>query len=238
MADLHLSGSDAVDKPMEVFGKRWTGHTEKIIKNWRAVVGEEDTVIVPGDISWALETADVLPDLRLIDSLPGKKFLGKGNHDYWWATMAKLTRLCADNELSSISFLYNSGAVIEDFAVAGTRGWWSDVSLPGVPDGVNSEKITLREAGRLRSSLAEAVRLDGEDGRERLVFLHFPPVWSGIVCRPIVDVLHEYGVRRCYFGHIHGQYTVPSVFTFEDISFSLISADYLNFAPRPILPEY
>ena len=81
IADLHLSGS--VDKPMDVFGSRWKDHTEKIVKNWRAIVNEDDTVVIPGDISWAMNLREALPDLLLIDSLPGKKIIGKGNHDFW-----------------------------------------------------------------------------------------------------------------------------------------------------------
>ena len=122
IADLHLSLS--VNKPMDKFGSRWTNYTEKIEKRWRAVVGPDDTVIVPGDISWAIDLDQALADLSFIHALPGKKILGKGNHDYWWSTIRKMESFIVQNNLSSIRFLQNNAFVVEDYIVTGTRGWY------------------------------------------------------------------------------------------------------------------
>lgn len=234
MADLHLSASSG--KPMDKFGSRWNMHTEKIVKRWSAVVDDGDTVIVPGDISWAMSLDEALEDLRLIDSLPGKKLLGKGNHDYWWATVTKMRDFLAKNGLSTIDFLYNNAVTVEDYVVCGTRGWYVEKRLQNTTENVDYDKIVAREVLRLRMSLDEAVRLRGDSAREILSYMHFPPVFGSFVCRELVDVLTEYGIRHCYYGHIHGNYTVPRTVEFDGISFTLISADYLDFVPMITMP--
>ena len=226
IADLHLSTS--VAKPMDIFGYRWQGYTEKI---WCALVGEDDTVVVPGDISWAMSLGDALSDFRFIDDLPGKKILGKGNHDFWWTTVTKMRSYLSENGIGSIDFLYNNAFLVEDYVICGSRGWLQNTS-----DEVDYKKIVLREAARLEISLTEAARLS-ENGRfPILCYFHFPPVFNSFVCREIVDVLHAFGVKHCYFGHIHGNYTIPRTIDFEGISFTMIAADYLNFVPMITMP--
>lgn len=238
IADLHLSTAEETNKSMEVFGNRWNGYMEKLEKNWRAVVEPEDSVVIPGDISWALSLPEAKSDLHFIDSLPGHKYISKGNHDFWWSTAAKMDKLFREEGITSISLLANNAWVCEDFILCGTRGWYQDESCGNMPEGTDYEKLVARETIRLELSLACGKKLAGEHpGLETLAFFHFPPVWKGVVCRPFVDLLRDYGVRRCFFGHIHGNYTVPPVYTEAGISFSLIAADYLNFAPRPILPD-
>ncbi len=241
IADLHLSLSDA-DKSMEIFGRRWTDYIEKLKKNWSAVVEESDTVVIPGDVSWGFSLDSATEDLAFLASLPGHKILGKGNHDFWWATIKKNEAFFKEHGFQNFSFFQNNAFLCEDFILTGTRGWFADPSSDNIPDDTDYEKLTNREAGRLRLSLeaGEALRrsLPECETRETLVFLHFPPVWNGIACRPIIDVLKEFSVTRVFFGHVHGNYTVPSSFVFEDITFSLISADFLNFCPRPILPSH
>jgi len=234
IADLHLSHS--ADKPMDIFGSRWAGYTEKIAKNWRAVVNDDDTVIVPGDISWAMSLEEAAEDFAFIDSLPGKKLIGKGNHDYWWATMAKMHAFTEAHGFSTVDFLYNNAFVCEDFIVCGTRGWYVEERMQNARENADYEKIVAREAARLELSLKEAEALRADSGREILVYMHFPPVFRGFVCRELVDVLHAHSVRRCYFGHIHGVYGVPRTSDFEGISMTLISADFLNFVPMITLP--
>ncbi len=234
IADLHLSESG--DHPMDVFGSRWQGYTEKICKNWRAVVTDADTVILPGDISWAMNLAAVEADFALLDSLPGKKLLGKGNHDFWWETATKLGRFFEQNGFKTLSILYNNAYVVENLIVCGTRGWFLEEEKQQTVGEVDFAKIRNREVSRLKLSLQAAAALQaGENaGLEIVVFLHFPPVWNGEVCREIVDLLHEFGVRRCYCGHIHGIYNVPAKECFEDIEFHLISSDFLQFIPRRV----
>ena len=204
---------------MDIFGYRWQGYTEKIKKRWCALVGEDDTVVVPGDISWAMSLGDALSDFRFIDDLPGKKILGKGNHG-----------------IGSIDFLYNNAFLVEDYVICGSRGWYVEERLQNTSDEVDYKKIVLREAARLEISLTEAARLS-ESGRfPILCYFHFPPVFNSFVCREIVDVLHAFGVKHCYFGHIHGNYTIPRTIDFEGISFTMIAADYLNFVPMITMP--
>ena len=234
IADLHLSGS--VDKPMDVFGARWKDHTEKIVKNWRAVVGDGDTVVVPGDISWAMNLSEALPDLKLIDSLPGRKLIGKGNHDFWWETVTKMTKFLDDNGITTISFLHNNAYETEDFIVCGSRGWYVEEKMQNTVGDVDYTKIVNREAGRLETAVKKAVELREKCGKEILVYLHFPPVYNGFICREIIDVLHRHELKRLYFGHIHGNYTMPRTTEFEGISMTVISADYLNFVPMITLP--
>lgn len=230
MADTHLSLS--TDKPMDIFGPRWKNHHAKIEKNWRELVTDADTVVVPGDISWAMNLEEARADLAFLDALPGQKIIGRGNHDYWWDTMRKMQSFLERNSLRTIRLLYNNAYRADGFIVCGSRGWYNDQkSAPGDTD---YDKIVAREAGRIALSLEQASRLGPE---EKLVFLHFPPVFKSYVCREIVDVLHRYGIRRCYYGHIHTSYELPPSAVFEGIECVITSADYLNFVPLRIFPR-
>ena len=238
IADLHLSTHEATNKPMEIFGKRWADYTNRIEKSWRHLVTDEDTVIVPGDISWALSLDEALSDLKFIDSLPGKKILGKGNHDFWWCTMKKHREFMEKNNIKTIQFLFNNAYELDNFIIAGSRGWFHDENATGVPDNTDFMKLVNREGQRLRLSLNEAMKLkENAPDKEIIVFMHFPPHWSGKSSDNIIEVLREFNIKRVYFGHIHGVYSLPSSFVGEDIKMTLISADYLEFIPKIILPE-
>ncbi|MBQ7347964.1 MAG: metallophosphoesterase [Clostridia bacterium] len=236
IADLHLSSDGS--KSMEKFGARWTDYMNKLRRNWTAVVASEDTVIVPGDISWALKLEEAREDLLFLNSLPGQKLIGKGNHDFWWSTNAKMTAMMEQNHIQTIRMIYNNAYLLEDCIVCGTRGWFVEENQQHTVGNADYARIVNREVIRLRLSLEEAVKLRNADGRALpiLVFLHFPPVWNGFVCREMVDVLHEYHISTCYFGHIHGAYYAPRTTVFEEIEFVLTSADALNFTPMPIYP--
>lgn len=235
IADLHLSLSEKTNKPMEVFGQNWANHAERIKKYWSAVVCEEDTVVIPGDISWAMKLEEAYDDLKFIDSLPGTKIISKGNHDFWWSTAGKIESFFADNEIKTVKLLHNNAHKLDDCIVCGTRGWFYDEKQQNVINETDFEKIVARESMRLEASLKMAKELQGDDANiPILVFLHFPPVWNGFECRPIIDVMHKYNITRCYFGHIHGSYFVPKTTEFEGISMTLTAADYLKFAPMPI----
>ena len=236
IADLHLSTNQETDKPMSVFGKRWTDHTEKIIRNWKAIVTDDDTVIIPGDISWALTLEEAVSDLQLIDSLPGKKLLSKGNHDYWWTTAKKIRECFEAKNITTIDILYNNAHRVGDIIVAGTRGWYNDGSLK-MPPNTDYDKLVNRENERLKFSLNAAKELCEENSSiKTVVFFHFPPARAGFVCRPFIETLKEHGINECYYGHIHGDYLSPQTTHFEGISMTLISADYLNFVPFKINP--
>lgn len=220
IADLHLSlGSD---KPMDVFGGKWKNYVEKIKDGWYEAVSPEDTVVLIGDISWAQTFEQLLPDFALLESLPGRKIIIKGNHDYWWGTLTKLEAFLAQNHLETISFLFNNAYRVGDISVCGTRGW--DIfSATG-----HDEKIRHREAGRLRASLDHAAVLGGEP----VVFIHYPPVSERSRGDEMLDIIREYGVRRCYYGHIHSG-GLGRAFLGEKygVTYRIASADVVDFKP-------
>ncbi len=235
IADLHLSG--AVDKPMDVFGSRWSDHTAKIVKRWKSVVTDSDTVVIPGDISWGMTLNDALPDFKLIDSLPGKKIIGKGNHDFWWETVTKMKRFFDENGIETISFLYNNAHETDDFIICGTRGWYVEERLQNTVGDVDYTKIVQREALRLEASIKEAEKISETCGEKPiLAYFHFPPVFNGFICRELIDILKAHMIKHVYYGHIHGVYNVPKTFEFEGMEFTIVSADYLNFVPMITAP--
>ena len=236
IGDSHLSLS--TEKPMDVFGSRWTGQVEKFKKGWESRVKPEDTVVLAGDISWAMTTEEAKADFDFIEALPGKKIILKGNHDYWWQTMAKLDAFIAANEYKTIQFLHNNAYETEDFIICGSRGWYTDDKTAPIR-GADAAKIVAREVQRISVSLTagtklrDAARERGEE-KEILCFLHFPPIFKGYICDEIILELYRKGVERCYFGHIHGKYDSAKVISYSDIDFYLISAEYLLFEPLKI----
>lgn len=233
ISDLHLSIENE-SKSMSFFGNRWLDYAEKIEKNWKKIVASDDTVIIPGDISWASSMNEALTDLKFLDSLPGKKILSKGNHDFWWSTVTKINSFFAENSIDSISILYNGAMEIEDFIITGTRGWFSEPSLQNTVQKTDYNKIINREAIRLNIALTEAKKLQEQSGKEIIAFFHFPPLWKDFCDDNTFDMLIDANVKRCYFGHIHGCYGLPEKTTYRDIELSMISADYLNFTPKLI----
>lgn len=226
LSDTHLSLT--TEKPMGIFGSRWRDHDKKIEAEWNRLVTEKDTVVVGGDISWGISLAEAAEDLLFLDRLPGQKILLKGNHDYWWTTMKKVEDFFAEKGITTIRLLQNNSFLCEGCALCGTRGWYSDAA--NAPEESDYKKIVAREAARLKLSLDSV----SNPTPEKVVFMHFPPYFENYVCRPLIDLLHEYHVTRCYFGHIHGVYAVAPATLFEGIEFHLVSADFLNFAPKRI----
>lgn len=222
IADTHLSLS--TDKPMDIFGG-WQDYMQRLEKNWKALVSDEDTVVIAGDISWAMSLEGALEDFKFLNGLPGKKLIFKGNHDYWWSTMRKMEKFLEDNELNTLKIMHNSAVRVGDYAVCGSRGWFFDAEED--PD----NKVLLREAGRVRRSIEAAKGIGGEP----IVFLHYPPLTQNLVCNEIVSVLKETGVKRCYYGHLHGKSTLNAfIGEKEGINFNIISGDYLKFCPKLI----
>ena len=230
LADTHLSL--AVSKPMDIFGSRWDNYTQKLIDGWKSTVSEDDTVVMPGDISWGINLEEAADDMRLIDSLPGRKLIGKGNHDYWWTGVSKMEKWLAECGVTTIDFLYNNAFAVEDMNICGCRGWYVDKN--NNPKGVDYAKIIAREAIRLELSLSAADRLNEKSGvrRENVVFMHFPPYFVNYRCGELIDVMHRHGVTLCFYGHFHGMYDLPQVTEDEGIEYVLISGDYLDFLPQ------
>ena len=232
IADLHLPGKEGEKKSMEVFGPRWIGGNDKLKKNWNAIIRSDDTVIIPGDISWAMTLEEAYNDFSMLNSLPGVKIIGKGNHDFWWTTATKMNKFFNDNHFDSLKILYNNSFAIGNVLICGSRGWFAEESNQKTIGDVSWTKITARETMRLKMSLES----NNSTGMERIVFLHFPPVWGNSVCNDIIELLHTQNVTKCYYGHIHGMYSSEANFVYEGIRFELISADYLDFCPKKIIP--
>lgn len=190
IGDTHLSLSS--DKPMDVFGGGWTGYVEKL-REGLSVLEPGDTVVLCGDLSWGMSLEEARRDFAFLSSFPGRKLLLKGNHDYWWTTAAKMDRFFQENGFSSFQLLHNNSHLYGDIALCGTRGWFYEEERGG-----HSAKIFNREPIRLEASLKAA----GE--REKYCFLHYPPLYQGYRCQEILDLLHRYGVTRCFYGHLHG----------------------------------
>ena len=223
IADLHLPFG--ADKPMDIFNG-WQNHVQRLEENWRKTVTEEDTVVIPGDISWALTLEQAKKDFEFIHNLPGKKIISRGNHDYWFSTRTKAEKALKEWGFDSISILFNNAFVFGDTCICGTRGWVNEIG-----ESVD-KKVLEREAGRLRLSLDEGVKT----GKEIIVFLHYPPVYGVNECYEILDVLHAYGIKTCYYGHLHGSSRRYAIGGERDgIYYELISADHLGFVPKQLL---
>lgn len=224
IGDTHLSL--AADKPMDVFGGGWEGYVDKLREGFSTVT-EEDTVVLCGDLSWGMSLEEAEPDFAFLNALPGQKWLLKGNHDYWWNTAAKMERFFREHELTTMEILHNNCKFYGELALCGTRGWFYELDNQGT----HNEKVLLREIGRLESSLKAA----GE--HEKLVFLHYPPLYQGYRCQEIIDLMKRYGVTRCYYGHLHGGSHRLAVSGDQDgVEYHLVAADYLGFKPELILP--
>ena len=230
IADTHLSLT--VPKQMDVFGRRWIDYTEKLQAGWNAVVTPEDTVVVPGDISWGLNLEEAAEDLRFLDRLNGKKIIGKGNHDLWWQSEKKLTEFFEREGLKTLSLLHNNAYYVEGKRICGSRGWFYDPK--NSPVGADPEKIAAREVIRTSLSIEAALKLEAPADSEMIAFFHFPPVCREYVSEGLVSLLKQHGIRRCYYGHLHNAYEMPPRFFYEGIEMTIISADYLNFVPLKI----
>jgi len=219
IGDLHLSFE--ADKPMDVFGRNWIGYVDKL-RAGLSRIGPEDTTVLLGDLSWSMDLEHARADFAFINAIPGRKIILKGNHDYWWTTATKFYKFCAEQGFSELWVLNNTFYEYGALAICGTRGWFFEEEKGSAHD----EKILNRELIRLESSLRAA------GAREKICFLHYPPVYRGYRCQPILDLLHRYGVRQCWYGHLHAESCRLAVTgDFEGIDFRLVSADYVNFAP-------
>lgn len=239
IGDLHLSF--ASDKPMDIFGAQWENHAERIRKWWESTVAEEDIVIINGDISWALKTEDAVPDLIFVNNLPGRKVIMKGNHELWWTSLTKLDSLKRLHNLDKIEFMYNNSIYIQEknVIICGTRGWKS----PGDADFSEADaKILRREAMRFEMSVNDGIGKTENISRQptnMIAIFHYPPFCFSKrdTDGEMLAEIHKYGIKRCYFGHIHGlsnaKYDengdVLPVWKNGDTEFYLTSCDYLDF---------
>lgn len=220
IGDLHLSFG--TDKPMDVFGGVWQNYVEKL-KEGLSIISPEDTTVLLGDLSWALDLSGAREDFSFIHQIPGRKIILKGNHDYWWSTAKKFYAFCQENDFSQMFILNNNFYEYEDIAICGTRGWFFEEEAAA---GSHNDKIFKRELIRLESSLKQG------QGREIYCFLHYPPRYRGYECPEILELLKAYGVTMCCYGHLHGEsHKLAIEGVFDGVDFRLCAADYLRFHP-------
>ncbi|MBQ7002404.1 MAG: metallophosphoesterase [Oscillospiraceae bacterium] len=224
LGDTHLSFG-VPEKPMDIFSG-WANYQQLLEENWRRVIQPEDTIVLAGDLSWGMNLEEAKADFAFLQSLPGTKIILKGNHDYWWNSMKKMTGFFEENGFDSLHILHNNCYPYEGYGICGTRGW---VNMPGE---AQDAKILAREQQRLQVSLQAAV----DQNLTPIVFLHYPPIFWSNRNEPMLEVMHAYGVRDCYYGHLHGKSHNRAVKGEEDgIHYHLISGDYLQFMPEKVL---
>lgn len=227
IGDLHLPLG--IDKPMDIFGSRWKNYVERLRENWQSTVGDNDTVVIPGDFSWATYIEQSERDFDFLESLNGTKIIIKGNHDYWWTTMSKMNEFKDSRGYSSVKFLHNNSFEADGISICGTRGWL----YPGFVGFVNEdERYYAREVMRLEASLKRA------QTDKIYVFTHYPPTSRAGEMNEFIEVMKKYNVKKCFYGHLHGAShgnIVPEII--DDIEFSLVSSDYLGFMPKCVEEE-
>lgn len=220
IGDLHLPGGD--EKPMDIFGSHWDGHFQRISEDWRSRVRDEDTVLIPGDISWAMQLRDALPDLEVINSLPGSKIILKGNHDYWWNTLSQVKSALP----KGMTAIQHSAVDAGEAVVCGTRGW----TLPtaDTPLSAEDQRIFNREVLRLEMALQAAMKIRGD--KPLVVMMHYPPLYDLERDTEFTRLLQRYPVTTVVYGHLHGAgIRVGFNGVWEGINYRLISCDSLGF---------
>lgn len=223
IGDLHLCLG--ADKPMDVFGGAWVGYMDKL-RAGLSVIRPQDTTVLLGDLSWALDLAGGQADFAFINEIPGRKIILKGNHDYWWSTAAKFYRFCEEQGYSDQWILNNNCYFYGDVALCGTRGWFYEEEKHTPHDA----KVFRRELMRLEASLKAA------GTRQKLCFLHYPPKYRGYECPEIIDLLRQYQVSDCFYGHLHADSHKLAVQGEADgMRYHMVSADWLNFQPYRVM---
>ena len=221
IGDLHLSLSG--NKSMEVFCEPWRDYVKRL-ENAFSALTDADTIVLAGDISWGMSMAEAEADFRFLDGLPGRKLIVKGNHDFWWTTVSSMKRSFETWGFRSLEFLHNNCAFYGEYALCGTRGWFQEETQKS-----HDAKVLHRELMRLETSLKAA------GDHPILCFLHYPPLYQGYSCPEILELLRQYHVQRCYYGHLHGPAIRRAIDGIQgETEFSLISADYLGFVPKKI----
>ncbi len=199
IGDLHLSFHEK--KPMDIFGDHWENHEEKVKKDWKEKVKPEDLVILPGDFSWSTYLKDTFEDFQYLNDLPGQKLLLKGNHDYWWTTITRMKSYLKENNFNNIDFLHNNAYEYKNKIIVGTRGWTQT-------EDSEDKRLVQREIQRLELSIIDGLHKYGEE-KEKIAIMHYPPIThSNLIHKeenPFVKTMKNYGIQKCYYGHLHGE---------------------------------
>ena len=226
IGDLHLAIGNP-SKKMDIF-TGWENYEERLERNWNKLVDKDDTVVIAGDVSWAMKLEECHNDFEFLNNLNGRKIFVKGNHDLWWSTTKKVNTYFDEKQFGTLEILFNDCKTYEDINICGTRGW---MFMDSNATEAEHQKIVSRETGRLKLSLEKA-----DKNKETIVFFHYPPVYQEFVIEPFIELLKEYNVTKCYYGHIHAKgcnYAFNGVY--EGIKFQLISADFMKFCPLFII---
>jgi hypothetical protein len=225
ISDLHLDSIK--EKPMDIFGKNWENHDLRIYEDWLQKVTQDDIVLMPGDISWAISLKEAEPDLRAIDHLPGRKVISKGNHDYWWTSLKKMKSF----ELDSILFLHNNCFQTDDFVVFGTRGW---LTQDGDDFKAEDHKIVKRELIRLTNSFKSAI---ANGPKLRIALIHFSPFEPKGELNVFGDLICKHNIDICLYGHLHGIDGHRNVKEglVGKTRFVCVAADYVDFKLKEIV---
>lgn len=225
ISDLHLSLE--TDKPMDIFG--WGDHTGIIRENWTRKIRSDDFVLIPGDISWGMDLKEADPDFAFLESLPGYKILGKGNHDYWWSTRRKFERYCAEKGYRTLMMLHNNMFEADGYVICGSRGW-----KPADDDGFSEEdlKVYRRELERVKNSLNEGKKT----GKKIIAMLHYPPFDTKHRPNDFSALLREFGATICVYGHIHSRADESWKNEIKgNIRYHLVSCNIIGFDPVKIV---
>ena len=229
IGDLHLSFE--TNKPMNVFGENWDNYEEKLQQSWNEIIKEDDTVLIPGDFSWATYLKDTLQDFQYLNNLTGKKVLLKGNHDYWWTTLKSMREFLNQNNFTNIDFIFNSSYECDEAMIVGTRGW-------AFNETENSDKMLKREASRLELSIKDAIQKS--NNKKIICMMHYPPITKNMIeikqKSEYLEILKKYNITECIYGHLHGNSHNEAVEgNVDGINLKLVSSDYLEFKPIKIL---
>ena len=230
MADTHLSISNP-EKSMTVFGQGWNDYIDRIEQGWKMVVSEDDTVLIAGDISWATYIDKAREDFEFINSLPGRKILSRGNHDYWWTTISKMEKTFEEWGLDKMSFARTNAVRCEDALITGTRGWHFSTRAE------DDEKIYAREVQRTGLAIKELDKADPAKDLKRIFMFHYPPLTCDRLHSEFTDLMEEGGIDICIYGHLHGtkHRAIAKDGNGSDVRYICTSADYLDFTPVKIL---
>jgi len=211
---------------MDVFGEGWHNHVERIEAGF-STLEPEDVCVLCGDTSWGMSFEESCEDFKFISELPGKKIVLKGNHDYWWTTVTKMKAFFEENGFDNIDILNNNCFFYENAAICGTRGWLIDEET----DIEHNAKIMARETARLRASLNAA-----EGAAVKLCFFHYPPRFGNLVFDDIVEAMNGFGVKNCWYGHVHSHgHRLAVQGKVDGINYEMVSADFLDFTPQRIM---
>lgn len=246
LSDPHLAFG-VPEKTMEAFGPSWHKYAERIEAHWKKLISAGDLVLIPGDISWAMHLDEAAVDLNWIDALPGTKVILRGNHDYWWSSSSKMTKIMPP----SIHFIHNNVFVWNGIAIGGSRLWDTleysfnqfiefqenprariKTSEELAKEKEEEERIFVRELERLKLSLAGLPK----EAKVKIAMTHYPPIGADLAPSRASEILEAFDIDICVFGHLHNVRKGSLPFgEARGVKYVFASCDYLDFAPLKLI---